>query len=177
MIPQWLLRLPPAWKGRALRMGFNLHPAYRATGGRLAHVSADLTHVRVSLPLNWRTRNVVGSIFGGALFAVTDGIHATLLMIGLGPDFIIWDKAASIQFKRPGRCELFADFIVDAQEIARLRTALEGCEELNPVYTVELKDRDGVVHSIVERTLYVAHKQHYKQKITAKPQAAARTAG
>ena len=58
---------------RLVRMGFNLHPAFRSTGGRVVHVAPDLRHIRVRLPLTWKTKNIVGSLYGGSLFAITDG--------------------------------------------------------------------------------------------------------
>ena len=173
MIHRWYRHLPPSWRAPFLRLGFNWHPAYRSTGGRLESISPDLTRVRVRLPLNRRTRNAVGSIFGGSLFSVTDGIHATLLMLGLGPDVVVWDKAASIQYKRPGKSELFAEFVIDAPELASIRNALARHPEVDRSYRVELLDRAGTVHAVVERTVYIAMKSHYKQKIAQAALAAA----
>jgi hypothetical protein len=153
------------WKARIVRLGFNLHPAYRRTGGRVDYVSPDITLIRVSLPFRRRTRNLVGSIFGGSLFAITDGPHPTMLIMGLGRDYVVWDKAATIQYKKPGRSTLYADCIVSAEELAKVRDILTRQPEVDRIYRVELKDRNGVVHSIVERTVYIANKDHYKQKI------------
>ena len=66
-----------------MRMGFNLHPAFRSTGGRVVHVAPDLRHIRVRLPLTWKTKNIVGSLYGGSLFAITDGAHPAMLMAAL----------------------------------------------------------------------------------------------
>lgn len=147
-----------------VRLGFNWHPAYRRTGGRVVHVSPDLTLIRVRLPFNRGTRNAVGSMFGGSLFAITDGPHPTLLLLSLGSDYVIWDKSASIQYKRPGRSELFAEFVVSAEEVAAVRAILSRQPEVDRIYRVEVKDAGGVVHSVVERTVYIARKDHYKRK-------------
>ncbi|HTY99864.1 MAG TPA: DUF4442 domain-containing protein [Rhodocyclaceae bacterium] len=160
----WLHRLPASWRPLAVKAGFNLHPAFRGTGGRVVHVAADLRHMRVRLPLSWRTRNLVGTLFGGALFAITDGPHALILMAALGSDCVVWDKAGSIRFRRPGRETLYADFMVTAEEIADIRGILAAAGELDRSFVVEIKDRHGVVHAVVERTVYVADKRHYKQK-------------
>ena len=154
------------WKARLVRLGFNLHPAYRGTGGRVEYVSPDMTLIRVRVPLVRRTRNLVGSIFGGTLFAITDGPHPLMLMMGLGRDYIVWDKSASIQYKKPGKGTLYADFIISAQELVDVRNILTGQPELDRTYRVELKDSEGVVHSIVDRTVYIANKNYYKQKIS-----------
>lgn len=157
-------RLPKSWQPHVVRLGFYLLPAYRSTGGRVEFVSPDLTSMRVRLPFNRQTRNKVGSLFGGSLFAITDGPHPVLLMIALGRDYIIWDKAASIQFKRPGRTALFADFSIPPEEVTEIRSILEQQPEIDRVYRIELKDMNGIVHAVVERTVYIAHKNHYKQK-------------
>lgn len=152
------------WKTRLVRLGFNLHPAYRRTGGRVDYVSPDMTLIRVRLPLSRGTRNLAGTIFGGSLFSITDGPHPAMLIMGLGRDYIVWDKAASIQYKKPGRSTLFADCIVTAEEIAEVRDILTRQPEIDRIYRVELKDRNGVIHSVVERTVYIANKDYYKQK-------------
>jgi acyl-coenzyme A thioesterase PaaI-like protein len=164
MRKSWLDYLPKTWKTHVVRLGFNWHPAYRRTGGRVVHVSPDMTLIRIRLPLTRGTRNMVGSIFGGSLFAITDGPHPFLLIMALGRDYVIWDKAASIQYKRPGRTALYADFVVTAEEVAEIRDILTRQPEVDRIYCVELKDSNGVVHSVVERTVYIANKDHYKQK-------------
>ncbi len=166
MKPAWLAKVPPAWRARMVRMGFNLHPAFRGTGGRVEHVAADLPHIRIRLPLSWRTRNVVGSIYGGSLFAVTDGVHPMMLMAALGENVVVWDKAASIRYKKPGYTTLFADFSLAANEVAAIRAALDESPELDRTYLVELRDSHGTVHTVVERTVYIADKQYYRKKST-----------
>ena len=145
-------------------MGFNFHPAFRGTGGRVVHVAPDLSHIRIRLPLNWRTRNIVGSIYGGSLFAITDGAHPMMLMAALGSGVIVWDKAASIRYRKPGFSTLYADFILPPEEVADIRAALAETPELDRTYVVELKDEYGVVHAIVERTVYIADKDFYRRK-------------
>ena len=61
---------------RLLRWGFNFFPAYRRTGARITHIAADFGEVRVRLPLNRKTRNYVGTVFGGSMFGAVDGVHA-----------------------------------------------------------------------------------------------------
>ncbi|WP_322999117.1 DUF4442 domain-containing protein [Castellaniella sp.] len=157
-----LSRLPRQWQARALRMGFNLHPAFRATGGRVVYVAPDLLHIRVRLALTRRTRNVVGSIYGGSLFAVTDGVHAGMLMARLGPDVIVWDKAATIRYRKPAFHALTADFRLSDEELQDIRAALDRDHETERSYPVLLKGPDGTVHTEVQRTLYLADKAWYK---------------
>ncbi|HYG43539.1 MAG TPA: DUF4442 domain-containing protein [Bordetella sp.] len=164
MKPYWFKKLPPAWRARLMRAGFNLHPAFRATGGRVTHVSPDFLHLRIRLPLTRRTRNIVGSMYGGSLFAVTDGAHPTLLMSALGAGTIVWDKAATIRYRKPAYATLYADFRIDRADIAAIQAELARQHETTRVYVVELKDDQGVVYAVVERTVYIADKQFYKTK-------------
>jgi hypothetical protein len=164
MKPAWLAKLSPKWRARMVRMGFNLHPAFRGTGGRVVHVSTDLRHIRIRLPLSWKTKNIVGSLYGGSLFSITDGAHPMMLMAALGDNYIVWDKAASIRYRKPGYSTLYGDFVLTQGDLDEIRHALARHPELEKTFTVELKDAHGVVHTIVERTVYIAEKKHYRQK-------------
>src|ERR1700727_1576187 len=93
------------------RLAFNLFPAFRGTGGRVTFVSNDFREIRVRLPLNWRTRNYVGTIFGGSLYGAADPFFMIMLIEILGPDYLVWDKAGAIRFRKPGRSTLHARFV------------------------------------------------------------------
>ncbi len=164
MKPAWLAKLSPSWRARMVRLGFNFHPAFRGTGGRVVHVAKDLRHIRIRLALNWKTRNIVGSLYGGSLFAITDGAHPMMLMAALGEGYIVWDKAASIRYRKPGYTTLYGDFVLAGEEIAEIRAALAEVPELERTFLVELKDEQGTVYTIVERTVYIADKNYYRQK-------------
>ena len=165
MIPRWWKRIPAAWRPAFMKAGFNWFPAWRATGGRVVEVSKDLRRIVVALPLNRGTRNAVGTLFGGSLFATTDGLHPALLALHLGHDYIVWDKAGSIRYRKPGRGTLYAEFVIDDAELDFVRQAVAVEGECERSYTVELKDRAGEVHAVVERTVYVASKTFYAQKV------------
>jgi acyl-coenzyme A thioesterase PaaI-like protein len=150
--------MPESFKSRWFRMGFNLFPAYRGTGGRVIYIADDWHEVRVKLPLNWRTRNYVGTIYGGSIYGAIDPIYMLMLMKILGGEYVVWDKAASIRFKRPGRGTLFADFKLDPGEIDDIKTLAAERGSIDRVYDVELKDAAGTVHARVEKTLYISKK-------------------
>lgn len=83
------------------RWGFNWFPAYRATGARIEYIAADWQEVRVRVPLNRRTRNYAGTIFGGSMYAAADPIYMVMLIKLLGPGYEVWDKAAAIRSAGP----------------------------------------------------------------------------
>lgn len=138
-----------------MRWGFNLFPAFRGTGARITYISGDFREVHVKLPLNWRTRNYVGTIFGGSLYGAVDPHYMIMLIKILGPGYVVWDKAATIRFKKPGRGTLYARFLISEEEIAEIRRLLETEPSIDRVYRAELKSVDGVVHAVVDKTLYI----------------------
>jgi acyl-coenzyme A thioesterase PaaI-like protein len=150
--------VPESFSSRRLRWLFNIHPAYRGTGGRVTYISGDWREVRVRLPLSWRTRNYVGTIFGGSLYGAVDPIYMVMLIRILGPAYVVWDKAATIRFRRPARSTLHARFLLTDGEIRTIRTALETAPSIDRVYEIDLADAAGVVHARVEKTVYIGRK-------------------
>ncbi len=144
---------------RLARWGFNFFPVYRGMGGRLTHVEDDWSEVRVEIPLTWRTRNYVGTIYGGSMYGAVDPIYMIMLIKVLGPGYVVWDKAAAIRFKKPGRTTLHARFVLPEGEVDAIRAALASAPSVDRTYTIDLTDRDGVVHATVEKTIYIAPKR------------------
>jgi len=147
--------VPESFASRVLRWRLNLFPAYRGTGGRITYISDDFREVRIKLPLSWRTRNYVGTIFGGSLYGAVDPFYMIQLIRLLGPDYVVWDKAATIRFRKPGRATLYATFTVDEPELDAIRAAAAGGTPIDRTYTVDLVDAAGVVHASVEKVIYI----------------------
>lgn len=147
--------MPESWNTRLQRWGFNWFPAYRGTGGRIEHIAADWSEVRVRLPLNWRTRNYVGTIYGGSMYGAVDPIYMIMLIHRLGPRYVVWDKAASIRFRRPGRTTLRAVFRIAEQELDAIRAEVARDGRAERTYTVELKDAAGEVHAVCDKVLSI----------------------
>jgi acyl-coenzyme A thioesterase PaaI-like protein len=143
---------------RAFRWAFNFWPCYRGTGARVTYIAADWREARIRLPLSLRTRNYVGSIFGGSLYAAVDPFYMIMLIHNLGREFIVWDKAAAIRFRRPGRSTLTATFRLDEAELREIRDLLQDLPKVDRTYTVELVDKDGLVHAVVEKVVHIARK-------------------
>jgi len=149
-------------RSRLYRWGFNLFPAYCATGARITDISHDFREVLVKLPLTWQTRNYVGTIFGGSMYAAVDPVYMLMLIKNLGPGYIIWDKSACIRFKKPGRTTLFARFTLDEQELEAVRRELVHSRSVDRTYQVELTDKEGVVHAEVEKVIYIRLKERHQ---------------
>ena len=150
--------MPESSRTRWLRWKMKLFPAWRGTGATVTYIAGDFRELRVTLPLSWRTRNYVGTIFGGSLYGSVDPMYMIMLIRLLGPKYIVWDKAASIRFRKPGRSTLFATFKIDDAELATVREIAEKGEPFDRVYNVDLVDGDNVVHASIEKTIYIRKK-------------------
>jgi acyl-coenzyme A thioesterase PaaI-like protein len=148
-------RMPESFRTRLERWGFNFFPAYRGTGARITYIAGDHREIRIKLPLNWRTRNYVGTIFGGSIYAAVDPVYMIMLIKNLGRDYLVWDKSATIRFRKPGRSTLFATFLLTQKELDEIRAELLSADRIDRVYVIHLVDADATVHAEIEKTIHV----------------------
>ena len=114
-----------AAKSRKLRRRINFYPPYLGASVRVMHISEDFRRVEVEMPLRFYNRNYVGTHFGGSLYSMCDPFYMLMLINILGPDYIVWDKAATIRFRKPGKGLMKATFELTEEKIAEIRTAAE----------------------------------------------------
>ncbi|MBS0395300.1 MAG: DUF4442 domain-containing protein [Proteobacteria bacterium] len=143
-LPAWLVRLRINWWG-----------PYRGAGIRVTAIAPDWREVRVELVARRGNRNAFGTHFGGSLYAMTDPFYVLMLSHALGPGYRVWDQRAEIDFLRPGRGTVRAEFRLEAAEVERVRAAVAGGDKLLPEYTVEVRDAAGEVVAHVRKRLYV----------------------
>ncbi|QTN39825.1 DUF4442 domain-containing protein [Cryomorphaceae bacterium] len=152
-------------RDKLFKHGFNLSPMYRRSTGRIVHVSDDLHMVRVRIPISFRNRNYVNSIFGGSLFSATDPIHMVQLINILGDDYVVWDKSAEITFRIPAKSDVYADFTYTAAEILEIQQRIAEENEIEIKKSIDLQDKDGNrTFARVQKVLYVANKAYYLEK-------------
>jgi len=122
---------------------------------RVKFVAKDFREMRLEVPLNWRTRNYVGTIFGGSMYGAVDPVCMLMLIKNLGPAYVVWDKAASIWFKKPGRSTLHATVRLEQSEIDQIRNELSQSDSIERVYSIDLTDEQGAVCATVEKTIHI----------------------
>lgn len=152
-----------SWKIRLIRWRFNWYPAFRRSGARVEYIAEDLRELRIRLPLTRATRNLHGTIYGGAMYAAVDPLHAVLVTRHLGPDFHVWMKSARIDFRRPGRSDLFALARVTPQDIAELRATLETSPKTDRDFQLQLVDARGTVAADVTLTVHIRRRAAHEQ--------------
>lgn len=150
------------------RTVFNFWPCIRGTGAWITRISQDFRELDVKLPLSWRTRNRVGTIFGGSIYASVDPFYMIMLMEILGRDFVVWDKGARVRFKRPGTNTLYAKFRLDSKFTDELKARVLKENEVTFERDVHFSDASGLVHAEITKEIYVATKTFYKKKIAAR---------
>ncbi|WP_240475165.1 DUF4442 domain-containing protein [Neotamlana sedimentorum] len=147
-----------------LKTGFNLNIPYRRSSGRVCFVSDDLQTIKIKIPLTYKNKNYIGTMFGGSMFAATDPIYMMQLITILGNNYVVWDKAGSIQFKRPVTKTVFANFIITNEFLKQIENDINKYNEKDYCLKVNLTDKDGVTYAEVERVIYIASKFYYKNK-------------
>ena len=90
---------------------------------------------------------------------MTDPFYMLMLMRILGRDYIVWDKAASIRFRKPGRTKLYARFQMPSEELDVIRASLALGGSIDRIYQVELSDRAGTVCAEVEKTIHIHRRE------------------
>ena len=82
--------------------------------------------------------------------------HLMILLIQrLGPEYIVWDKHAHIDFVKPGVGTVFASIRITEDEVTAIRSATDGGAKHLPQWTLSIVDTQGEVVATVSKTLYV----------------------
>lgn len=144
---------------RTLRHGLNLWPPFLFAGIHVAAIGDDFRSARVELRMRPWNRNYVGTHFGGSLFAMTDPFWMLMVLHALGDGYIVWDKAATIDFEKPGRGRVHAEFAFDDATLDELRAAAAGGDKVLRWFDTPVRDSDGDVVAIVRKQLYVRRKR------------------
>lgn len=152
-----------ARKARLLPWLMNFYPPYLGAGIRVRHISDDFRQAQVRMDLRWYNRNYVGTQFGGSLYSMTDPFFMLMLLQNLGDDYVVWDKAANIEFVSPGKGRVYADFTITEQLLDEIRQHTAGGDKYLPRLHVEVRDEQGTLVARVQKTLYVRLKPRMRQ--------------
>ncbi|MFE8597273.1 DUF4442 domain-containing protein [Archangium violaceum] len=136
----------------------SLYPPYLGAGIRVTRVSHDFREIDVRMGLHWWNRNYVGTHFGGSLYSMIDPFLMLMFLENLGRDYVVWDKAATIRFKTPGRGTVFARFRLTEDDINAVRVAVERDGRAQPTFTVAITDSEGQLIAEAEKVLSVKKK-------------------
>lgn len=141
-----------------MRIGLNLWPPLLGSSIRITHIAPDWTSATSRLSLGRLNRNFVGTAFGGSLSAMTDPMFMLLTMHQLGPDYLVWDTAAEIDFIAPGRTDLTAVMNVPLDRVEDLRQQTADGSKTLTWFETDITDANAAVIARVRRQVYVRRK-------------------
>ena len=144
---------------RVFRRVMSLYPPFLGAGVRVVSVADDFGEIVVALHANRLNGNAFKTHFGGSLYAMTDPFYALMLVARLGRGYVVWDKAAQIDFVRPGEGTVTARFALSDEQIEQVRAAAEDGAKVEPVYRVDVLDAQQRVVARVTKTLHVRQRR------------------
>jgi len=147
-----------SFRQRLLMRFVNFYPPFLGAGIRVSYPKNDPFTIVVSMKLRFYNRNLFGTHFGGSLYAMTDPFFVFIVVKHLGPGYLVWNKAAQIEFLRPGRGRVTATFHVLPEKIDEIRAAADRGEKVEPVLVAEIVADDGQLVARVTQTLWVRKK-------------------
>lgn len=140
---------------KAVALFMSYWPPYLGAGVRIKKFDFETLTVEVDMVLRFWNQNYVGTQFGGSLYSMCDPFFMLLLMEALGPDYIVWDKAAAIRFKKPGQGRVSASFQIPPEQVESIRELLKTERKVEPMFQVQVFNDQGEVIAEVDKTLYV----------------------
>lgn len=143
---------------RHLRILLNIWPPFLGAGIRVKRLQPDWKEIDVEMKLHRWNTNYVGTHYGGSLYSMTDPFFMLMLIENLGPDYIVWDKSASIRFKKPGRGTVSASFRLADPQIDEIRYSLKTEEKIERMFLVEVKDESGMTVAEVQKLVHIKRK-------------------
>jgi hypothetical protein len=95
---------------------------------------------------------------------MTDPFYMLMLAANLGEEYVVWDKAASIRYRKPGKGRVRAEFRLTEEKLAEIRAAVKTDGRYDVRFLVEIKDEEGGVVAVVERVIYCATKMAHEER-------------
>ena len=162
------MKAPPIqFSANRLKSILNWWPPFWGAGIRVVEIQNDFRYARVQMPLRFYNQNYVGVHFGGSLYAMCDPFYMLLLINVLNNttktsgkksgDFIVWDKAASIEYVKPGIGTMTAEFRI-TDEILNSIYAMKPNTKQFIDLTVNVTDEKGDIVAKLIKTEYIKRK-------------------
>ncbi len=159
-------------RSRNMRWAFNFWPCIWCTGSKVEFIAADFKELHVSIKLNIRTRNRVGTVYGGSIYSSVDPYFMLMFMEILGKNYVVWDKGASMKFVRPIVDKVKCRFLITDELVAEVKQKIAESGECTFDLPLKYEDENGTVYATFTKSVYAAGKDFYKKKVAdRKPKA------
>ncbi len=165
---QYITEKQESSRTRKMRWLYSWWPCIFFSGGKVEFISGDFKELHVSLQLGWRTRNRVGTVFGGSIYSSVDPYYMLMFMEVLGKNYVVWDKAASVKFVRPMTGKVKCRFLITDEMIEEVKQKIAEHNEHTFDLPLHYEDERGKVYATFTKTIYAASKEFYRKKLERK---------
>lgn len=144
-----------------LKWGMRLYPPLLLQRIWIRKIDAGFRGAEVKINRSLVTLNFGKAIFGGTIYTATDPFYAMLfgqLLKHKGYHISIWLKSASIQFLRPGRCDLHYNIHITDEMIKEAEDALNNKGLFVKTYTIEIYSKNKDLYAIAKNEIYIRKK-------------------
>lgn len=145
--------------GARKRRDLELFPPYWLMDVRVLSTEDNWRHVRIRLPLNMFNRNMGGTMFGGAQAALADPIPA-LACARIFPEYAVWTRDLTLDFRLPGSTELELRFDFSAEQEAKIRRELASRGRATPLFEFGYYLADGTECTHVSNRVAIRPKNY-----------------
>ncbi len=145
-------------KARQLRLLVKwmwLYPPYLGAGISVKSVSEDATQYVVQLKQRFYNRNMYGTHFGGSLYSMVDPFFVFAAAAYFGDGYILWDKAATIDYITPGRGTVTSAIGIETDRLAAMKTEVDSVGKAVFTFNTSVRDSKNVVVAAVSKTIYI----------------------
>lgn len=154
LLKKYAGKIPP----KILRHVGNFWMPFLGAGIKISYLSSDYRETHVTMKLRWYNKNYVGTHFGGSIYAMTDPFYMIMLINNLGRDYIVWDKGAKIDFIKPGRNTLKAEFILTDELLQEIKQKVDSEGKYVFDIPVNVVNKSDEVIATVKKEIYIRQK-------------------
>lgn len=149
-------------KPEFMRRAMNFYAPLRGAGIHVHRISANFEEVEVHMSLTRRNKNIMGTHFGGSLYAMADPFFMLILMKRLGSHYHVWDQEASIRFVAPGTSLVKGLYQVDDRTLDEIKAKAANGEKVLHTFEADITHADGTVVAHVSKVLYIRLKKQHR---------------
>jgi len=139
---------------RHLNWLMNLWPPFLGAGIRVREIRPDWKAIIVEMKLRKWNANVLGTHYGGSLYSMADPFYALMLSAQLGRGYVVWDKSASIRYRKPGKGKVTARFELSDVNLAAIREQLKTSDVAEVTFEVQIRDEAGDVVAEIQKVVH-----------------------
>ncbi len=148
-----------------VRFLMNRYAPLRGAGIHITKIDPDFKRVVVELPLTKKNRNVMGTSFGGSLYAMADPFFMLMLMRLLGKQHHVWDQQASIDFISPGKGRVTGTYVISDEQLNSIKAQAASGEKVLYTFHADIVHDDGSIVAKISKVLYVRLKKEFRPDI------------